>query len=85
MLCMLRSVSSARREKDRQRRKRKRGTPAVSSLAFTTGETIVRRDNQVVNLWRQPAARRISGVVELVCQGSACSYTRGLIYIRLLQ
>lgn len=51
-------------------------TPAVSSFAFTTGETIVRRDNQVLNSWRQPAARCISGVVELVCQGNA-SYTCG--------
>jgi len=48
-------------------RERGRGTPAVSSLAFTTGETIVQRDNQVLNSWRQPAACRISGVVELVC------------------
>lgn len=54
-----------RGSKRKRERERERGTPAVSSLAFTTGETIVRRDDQVLNSWRQPAARRVSGVVEL--------------------
>lgn len=58
-----------------------RETPAASSLAFTTGETIVRRDNQVLNSWRQPAARRyISGAAELARQGSAGRYTHASIH-----
>lgn len=77
---MSRGVSSAptgKKKKEKKNGERKKTQHPRHPLPFTTGETIVQRDNQVLNSWRQPAARCTSGVVELVCQGNASLYTCG--------